>query len=82
MIYLTYGYEAEKWIKEWSEGYGVTYKDMMEAAKEHIKTGEWFSRGGTFEDESVPQEFWDHYESVTGEKVPEDSKENFFSCSC
>ncbi len=26
--------------------------------------------------------FWDHYETVTGEKVSPDKRDNFFSCSC
>jgi len=30
----------------------------------------------------VPNEFWDHYERVTGEMVKDSSRGGFFSCSC
>ena len=73
---------SEQWIREWAERYGVTYSDMIEAAKDYIKTGEYFSRGGTFEGERVPEEFWTHFERVTGQVVPDDDRRSFFSCSC
>lgn len=73
---------SEQWIREWAEGYGVTYADMIEAAKEHLRSGEYFSRGGTFEGENVPDEFWSHFERVTGQVVPSDDRNSFFSCSC
>lgn len=73
---------SEQWIRDWAEGYGVTYSDMIDAAKEHLKTGDYFSRGGTFEGEYVPDEFWTHYERVTGEVVKTDDRQSFFSCSC
>jgi hypothetical protein len=32
--------------------------------------------------EGLPDEFWDHYQIVTGKKVEENKKVNFFTCSC
>lgn len=73
---------SERWIKEWAEPYGVTLPDMMLAAQAHLDRGEYFSRGGTFEGERVPDEFWTHYERVTGKTVPENDRQSFFTCSC
>lgn len=30
----------------------------------------------------IPPEFWDHIEVVTGQKIPEDRRPSYFSCSC
>jgi len=73
---------SEKWIRDWAEDYGVTYNDMIEAAKDYLKTGDYFSRGGTFEGEQVPEQFWEHFERVTGTVVKTDDKGSFFTCSC
>lgn len=73
---------SEKWIRDWADGYGVTYTDMIDAAKDYVRRGDYFSRGGTFEGERVPEQFWEHYERVTGTVVKTEDKGSFFSCSC
>jgi hypothetical protein len=35
-----------------------------------------------FEGESIPQEFWKHFEAVTNRPVPDHKRGNFLSCSC
>jgi hypothetical protein len=74
--------KSKKWITEWAEQYGCSFADMVEAARSHVEHGSYFVRGGTFEGESVPDEFWDHYQRVTGTLVDSHNRENFFSCSC
>lgn len=71
-----------QYIDNLAGNYGFTGKRMIEAAKEWIRDGEYWSDGGTFEGETVPAEFWTHYERVTGESVDYDKKESFFTCSC
>lgn len=41
---------------------------------------EWLTFG--VDNERLKEEFWHHYEIVTGKKVEEDKKRNFFSCAC
>lgn len=73
---------SQQWIQDFAETYDLTYNRMIEAAKDWIEHGEWLCDGGKFEGERVPEEFWEHYERVTGATVDEDKKENFFTCSC
>lgn len=70
------------WIQEFAEDMNVTYEEMMEAARDWVRHGHHFSRGGDFEGQQVPDEFWDHYQVVTGTLVPRERKESFFSCAC
>jgi hypothetical protein len=71
-----------EWIETFAAKVGVTYKDLMKGAKEWVQHEDYLVRGGLLEGEHVPDEFWDHYEAVTGETVPTRKRESFFSCSC
>jgi hypothetical protein len=73
------------WIEDFAQGLGLTYDAVMEAAATYIATGDYY----TFQGVDTPgiaythsKEFWNHYEIVTGKKVPEDKKESFFTCTC
>ena len=70
------------WITSWAGGYGLTYSEMMEGARDFVETGRYFSRGGLFEGEHVPDHFWHHYQVVTARTLPEAVQRSFFSCSC
>lgn len=74
--------QAKAWITKFAEGYGVTYEEMVGAAADWVAGEEYFCRGGTFEGEYVPDEFWDHYEAATGRTVESGKRESFFTCSC
>ena len=71
---------SREWIRSFAEGHSETYQSIMEAARAFVERGEYFSKGGKFEGEWVPDEFWTHYQIVTGTLV--DNKESFFSCAC
>lgn len=73
---------SEQWVDNFARKYGFTGARMIEAADEWLRTGDYFCDGGTFEGESVPEEFWEHYEQITGKKVEENNKQSFFTCSC
>lgn len=77
---LTSGGSME-WLKNFADGRGVDYEEMMEVAKGHSKGGYDYITVGEM-DTDVPDEFWDHYERVTGEMVATDQRGSFFSCSC
>jgi hypothetical protein len=69
------GYE-DHYSRKW------TYQDFMEAAANYLRTGDYITGGTELEAESVPDVFWDHYQAITGQQVPESKRGSFFSCSC
>jgi hypothetical protein len=80
--------ESEQWIRNFANRVSLHYDVLMEGAADWVRSkqaGEWgdyLCFGGLLEGESVPDEFWTHYEAVTGEKVEEDHRGSFFTCSC
>lgn len=79
---------SEAWIREWAANIPLSYETVMDGAREYVSSrrtggyGEYLCFGGLLEDEYVPDEFWSHYEKVTGEKVDDDHRGSFFTCSC
>ena len=71
---------SEQWIRNYCGSLGVGYDEMMHAAENYAKHGEYWCQGDRFEGWSLDPEFWEHYEKVTGVKV--EGKWGFFSCSC
>lgn len=80
--------ESERWIRDFAERVGLGYQTVMDGAKEWLEThdgkwgGEYLCFGGLLEGASVPDEFWNHYERVTGETVEQRLRGSFFTCSC
>lgn len=74
--------ESQQWIREFAEQSEITYRTLMDGAKDWLEDGEYLCLGGLLEGASVPDEFWTHYENVTGAAVTGDKRESFFSCSC
>lgn len=85
---------SEKWLRDYAaslpqtEPYNdrsfsqVTYEQLLCHAKEFLERGDYWSEGGRFEGSYIPEEFWDHYENVTGQKVRDEQRASFFSCAC
>lgn len=73
---------AKEWIRGFCDPLGVTYDDMIEATNLYLDRGQWFVRGGAFEGESIPNQYWIYFERATGRLVDADDRESFFSCSC
>jgi len=74
--------ESEEWIRSYATGIGVDYQELISHAHEYVDNGDHWNEGSRFESEWIPDEFWDHFENVTGRKVIEDKRGSFFSCSC
>lgn len=80
--------QSESWIRHFAQSVGLSYEVLMNGARawvysqEKDRWGEYLVLGGLLEGESVPDEFWPHFEAVTGTTVPKDHQESFFSCSC
>lgn len=79
---------SEQWIRNFADSVGLGYQPLMDGAAEWVESkkrsswGEYLVYGGLLEGESVPDEFWPHYEVVTGTTVEENHRGSFFSCSC
>ncbi len=79
---------AQKWIQDFAAGIPLDYNTLMEGADDWVGSqkkgswGEYLSFGSLLDGESVPDEFWDHYEKVRNVKVEECHRGSFFSCSC
>jgi hypothetical protein len=79
---------SEQWIRDFADSVSLHYDVLMEGAADWVRSkeaggwGGYLCFGGLLEGESVPDEFWNHYEAVTGQKVAEDHRGSFFTCSC
>lgn len=71
---------SEKWLREYAATLPATYEELMENAGCYVRDGEYWCQGDRFEGSYLPDEFWSHYEAVTGEIVS--NRSSFFSCSC
>jgi hypothetical protein len=65
-----------------AEAAGLSLDELLAGARDHIETGRYLTEGGRWEGFYIPDDFWKHYEEFTGEVVPEEDQNNFFSCSC
>lgn len=86
--------DSEKWIRDWvksefnqnedsDEWYTkVTYDDIMDATHRYVNGHIGYFNVGNNCVYGPPDEFWDHYENVTGERVKNHQRGSFFSCSC
>lgn len=73
---------SELWMANFANGFGVPMEDMVNAGHNWLSTGSHYCEGGTFEGETVPDEYWDHFQIITGKKVPGHDRQSFFTCSC
>jgi hypothetical protein len=79
---------SEKWIRDFADRVSLHYDVLMEGAERWVSThdnkwgGEYLCFGGLLEGESVPDEFWVHYDAVTGNTTPEAKRGSFFTCAC
>ena len=78
-------YLSERWIRGEAENHDLSYAQLMEGARNYVENDEYLYHPddyGRFEGESLSDEFWEHYEIVTGKRVPSNKQHSFFSCSC
>lgn len=81
---------SEQWIRDFADRVSLHYDVLMNGAAEWVDSkgedgkgwGEYLCFGGLLEGVSVPDEFWTHYDAVTGKTTPETHRGSFFTCSC
>lgn len=70
------------WLIEFADAAELGYDELIEAAHDYIEHGVFLCDDGKWEGFNTPVEFWDHFEIVTGRKVSQTDRGNFFTCSC
>lgn len=73
---------SRDWIAEYAYSIGSNYDELVTAAGDWIETGQYLNKGEVLEGVSLHEDFWHHYEIVTGKQVREADRESFFSCAC
>lgn len=88
---------ALQWIRDYAdelssdddeEYYGggtITADELIETAMSNLQTngwGDYISKGGLLEGHSTSPEFWENLAIYKGIDIPEEKRNNFFSCSC
>lgn len=71
-------------MAEFAMSAAISVPVLMEAAKDWIDNWQTFSEGDSWRHDGreVPDEFWFHYERITGKPVPTEKRQSFFSCPC
>jgi hypothetical protein len=70
------------WLMDFADEVGISYGELMAGAGNYIYNDEYLCLGELLEGKSVPDQFWFHYQVITGVAVPESEQDDFFSCSC
>lgn len=79
---------SERWIRDFAARVGLGYETLLDGAADWVRSqergnyGEYLCFGGLLEGECVPDEFWPHYEIVSGRAVKDEHRGSFFTCSC
>lgn len=82
--------DAIKWIEEHLCGKTrLSVQEILDGAKKFLETGDriqpdWDEIDDYFGDFNYPEEFWEKYEIITGEKLPADEvwKRDYFIECC
>lgn len=76
---------SKKRLEEIADSVGITYDELMKGMQHYLATGEAIDTDGwKMMNPEPPEDFWTHYEIVTGQVLPEGKKDKdaVFSCSC
>lgn len=78
---------AKERLMKFAEKMDLTYQDLLTAANDFQKNGEYFfgpvdewGTRGKYEGKGIYNNFWEDYALVTNKPVTD--KGNFFTCSC
>lgn len=75
-------------MKEWAEGFGTNYRDVLDLTRYYLLTGEEAVLDGhksmnvSTDDYPKGGTFWGDYEMITNAKVSDEQKKDFFRCAC
>jgi hypothetical protein len=72
---------------EWESGDRLKYDILIKGANDYLDSADGrylkcLDLGLTLEGITVPDEFWHHFEIITGRSKPKDMDSDFFTCTC
>ncbi len=73
---------AESWLRNYAVEIDIGFQRLIDAAGDWLEGEDYLVDGGTLDGVVTKPEFWTYYAAFTGKTVPEDKRQNFFSCSC
>lgn len=74
---------SREWLEVFAaENGNMTFEETLDAARDWVERRRRKHEGGRFESSYAGDEFWNHFEKVTEQKVAENDRGSFFSCSC
>lgn len=77
---------AYNWIDNYRDSLGIeaSTEELIGYGESNLgsKYGDYLVEGGTLEDECVAEEFWDHLAIYLNREIPNEDRNNFFSCGC
>jgi hypothetical protein len=87
------GSDSERWLHDFADSVDAEYEEMMAVAATHCEGSarqysDYLIDGGKWEGQGTPDEFWTHFQAVTGKKPKGWESEGrsylpgIFSCSC
>ena len=77
---------SEQWLRDFVERSDCPGYEAVVAAAIGDEAERWNDEYLHFSGQeahgAIPREFWDHIEVVTGQKIPQEKRASYFSCSC
>lgn len=72
------------WLTHYASIFGLNYESLIEACNNYLDNAKFYCLGNETPDEAWRdnEEMWNHFETVTGRKVEDNKRNNFFRCAC
>lgn len=74
--------ESKRWLTDFARSVTLDYGRIMDIADKWVEHSAFFGPSYDYDHYDVPDEFWSHYERITGKIVPQLKRQSFFSCCC
>jgi hypothetical protein len=75
----------KSWLMDFADKAGMEYQELMDGAENFLNNNEMLCEGDKwdyFRHGYDPLVFWEHYSAATGQDVPLEKRDNFFTCNC
>lgn len=72
--------DSKKWIEAYAASRDVGYETLMGAARASLDGNIDYRMSDSIYD--IPDDFWNHFENVSGIKVEQEDRADYFSCAC
>lgn len=78
---------STQWMNNLAHNLDTDFQTLIDGGKEFIDNNGGFCMvhpedGGRWEGESLPEEYWYHFQIITGQRCDPSKRWSFLSCSC